>query len=189
MRHELNCTNKTGRLWFDEGTASNDFSEIFVRCDRCNARRQLKDATIPNASALSNCEGHRPWLGLDAITQEECVSQKDKSAKSQSGKPESNRLLVRSASNAYFAQVVSAISIPDSDDDLRKAVDEVYEDYLKNIGDLDELKFIRKKMERVSNALVDLQNETIWQEIQRRKSNQPGADKSLKQVEIETLLA
>ena len=181
VRHELNCTNKTGRLWFDEGTASNDFSEIFVRCDRCKARRQLKDATIPNARNLGKCEGHRPWLGLGDIGKEECVDP--------FGKPESNRLLVRSASNAYFAQVVSAISIPDSDDDLRKAVDEVYEDYLKNIDDLDELKFIRKKMERVSNALVDLQNETIWQEIQRRKSNQPVADKSLKQVEIETLLA
>ena len=184
VRHEISCTNKTGRLWFDEGTASNDFSEIFVRCDRCHARRQLKDATIPNARNLGRCEGHRPWLGLDAITQEQCVVLKDPH-----GKPESNRLLVRSASNAYFAQVVSAISIPDSDEKLRKALDEIYEDYLKNIDDLDELKFIRKKMERVSNALADLQNETIWQEIQRRKSNQPVADKSLKQVEIETLLA
>ncbi len=184
VRHEISCTNKTGRLWFDEGTASNDFSEIYVRCDRCHARRQLKDATIPNARNLGRCEGNRPWLGLDAITQEQCVALKDPH-----GKPESNRLLVRSASNAYFAQVVSAISIPDSDEKLRKAVDEIYDDYLKNIDDLDELRFIRKKMERVSNALADLQNETIWQEIQRRKGNQPVADKSLKQVEIETLLA
>jgi hypothetical protein len=185
VKHEISCTNKTGRLWFDEGTASNDFSEIYVRCDRCKARRQLKDATIPNARNLGECKGHRPWLGLDAITQEQCVSLKEHSQ----GKPEANRLLVRSASNAYFAQVVSAISIPDSDEKLRTAVDEIYDDYLKNIDDLDELKFIRKKMERVSNALADLQNETIWQEIQCRKSNQPVADKSLKQVEIETLLA
>jgi hypothetical protein len=188
VRHELNCTNKTGRLWFDEGTASNDFSEIFVRCDRCNARRQLKDATIPNASALGKCEGHRPWLGLDAITQEECVSQKDKSAKSQSGKPESNRLLVRSASNAYFAQVVSAISIPDSDEKLRTAVDEIYEDFLQYAEDVDDIKRDRRK-QKVANALEGFNDEIVWQEIQRRKSNQPIADKSLKQVEIETLLA
>jgi hypothetical protein len=183
VRHEISCTNKTGRLWFDEGTASNDFSEIYVRCDRCNARRQLKDATIPNARNLGRCEGHRPWLGLDAITQEQCVSLKDTQ-----GKPESNRLLVRSASNAYFAQVVSAISIPDSDEKLRTAVDEIYEDFLQYAEDADDIKRDRRK-QKVANALEGLNDEIVWQEIQRRKSNQPVADKKLKQLEIETLLA
>ena len=184
VRHELNCTNKTGRLWFDEGTASNDFSEIYVRCDRCYARRQLKDATIPNARNLGYCEGHRPWLGLDAITQEQCVSLKEHSQ----GKPEANRLLVRSASNAYFAQVVSAISIPDSDEKLRTAVDEIYEDFLQYAEDVDDIKRDRRK-QKVANALEGFNDEIVWQEVQRRKSNQSVADKSLKQLEIETLLA
>jgi len=184
VRHELSCTNKTGRLWFDEGTASNDFSEIYVRCDRCYARRQLKDATIPNARNLGYCEGHRPWLGLDAITQEQCVSLKEHSQ----GKPESNRLLVRSASNAYFAQVVSAISIPDSDEKLRTAVDEIYEDFLQYAEDVDDIKRDRRK-QKVANALEGFNDEIVWQEVQRRKSNQSVADKSLKQLEIETLLA
>jgi hypothetical protein len=34
-----------------------------------------------------------------------------------------------------------------------------------------------------------MQTAVVWQEIQRRRSNQPSADKSLKQLEIETLLA
>ncbi|MBD2150425.1 DUF1998 domain-containing protein [Pseudanabaena sp. FACHB-1277] len=184
VRHELSCTNKTGRLWFDEGTASNDFSEIYVRCDRCYARRQLKDATIPNARNLGYCEGHRPWLGLDAITQEQCVSLKEHSQ----GNPEANRLLVRSASNAYFAQVVSAISIPDSDEKLRTAVDEIYEDFLQYAEDVDDIKRDRRK-QKVANALEGFNDEIVWQEVQRRKSDQSVADKSLKQLEIETLLA
>jgi hypothetical protein len=41
-------------------------------------------------------------------------------------KPERNRLLVRSASNAYFSQVLSAISLPDADEKLKEAVNQVY---------------------------------------------------------------
>jgi len=177
VNHDESCTNKRGKLWFDEGTSSNDFSEIFVRCDRCHARRPLKQASIQGA--LGRCQGDRPWLGTRA--QEECISQKD-------GKPEWNRLLVRSASNAYFAQIISAISIPDSDEKLRKAVDEVYEDFLQYAEEQSEIKKERKK-QRVANALEGISDESVWKEVQRRKSNHTGETKSLKQVEIETLLA
>ena len=95
---------------------------------------------------------------------------------------------MRSASNAYFAQVVSAISIPDSDEKLRQAVDEIYEDFLQYAEDVADIKRERRK-QKVANALEGFNDEIVWQEIQRRKSNQPVADKSLKQVEIETLLA
>lgn len=177
VQHEVGCTNKTGKLWFDEGTASNDFSEIFVRCDRCNAERPLKRAS--DTGTLGRCAGHRPWLGPKA--QAECKSQKD-------GKPEWNRLLVRSASNAYFAQVISAISIPDSDEKLRSAVNQVYEDFLQYAEDQSDIRKERKK-QKVAIALEGISDEVIWREVQRRNSNQPTDTKSLKQVEIETLLA
>ena len=56
--------------------------------------------------ALGICNGARPWLGRD--TREQC------------GEP--NRLLIRTASNAYFPQLMSVISLPDRDEEVKKGV-------------------------------------------------------------------
>ena len=105
-------------LWIDEAGAGNDFAEIFIRCPRCNKRRPLSDAKqfalgdkrIP---ALGYCQGERPWLGNSP---EKCVSESD------NGGSYPNRLLIRSASNAYFPQLVSAISIPKPTDKIRDVI-------------------------------------------------------------------
>lgn len=168
-----------GQLWLDEGGSGNDFVDIFVRCEACGARRPLSDATVPNGKVLGSCEGHRPWLGSAA--REVCVSQA-------TGKPENNRLLVRSASNAYFAQVLSVISLPDSDEALRKAVDLVYEDFLQFAEEIDDIQRDRRK-QKVANALEGFSDEAVWAEIKRRQGGKPDTPKSIKQVEIETLLS
>lgn len=71
-----------------------DFSELIVVCLGCNARMPLISATGEGASRFK-CSGSRPWLN-DA---EEC----DKPL----------RLLLRTASNSYFAEVVSSLDIPE----------------------------------------------------------------------------
>ncbi|MBR8834208.1 MAG: DUF1998 domain-containing protein [Stigonema ocellatum SAG 48.90 = DSM 106950] len=177
--HENSHTNCRGQLWLDEGGAGNDFADIFVRCEGCEARRPLANATIPNGKVLGQCAGDRPWLGPKA--QELCLSQA-------TGKPEYNRLLVRSASNAYFSQVLSVISLPDSDAVLRNAVNLVYEDFLQYAESVSDVKKDRKK-QKVSTALEGFSDDTVWAEIQRRQSGQRDVPKSIKQVEIETLLS
>lgn len=103
-------TSCRATLWLDEAGAGNDFTEIYVRCPKCEKRRQLsatkqmgrgEDSELP---VLGFCEGHRPWLG--PYGQEHCDNQKGK------GGSYPNRLLVRSASNAYFPELISAISAP-----------------------------------------------------------------------------
>ncbi|MBF2028310.1 MAG: DUF1998 domain-containing protein [Oscillatoriales cyanobacterium C42_A2020_001] len=172
--------NCRGQLWLDEGGSGNDFVDIFVRCETCKARRPLSDATVPNGKVLGSCEGHRPWLGPAA--KETCVSQV-------TGKPEYNRLLVRSASNAYFAQTLSVISLPDSDEAIRKVVDLVYEDFLKGSEGIDDIKFYRRKNEKVMLALEGFSDDAVWAEVKRRQSGSFDKPKSIKQVEIETLLS
>jgi hypothetical protein len=172
-------TRCRGQLRLDESGSGNDFAEIFVRCEACKARRPLADATVPYSKVLGRCLGDRPWLGPAA--RELCISKDDR--------PLYNRLLVRSASNAYFAQVLSVISLPDSDSQLREAVNLVYEDFLQYVEDLNGLKNERKK-KKVFNALNGLTDEAVLAEIQRRKDgNSNDTPKSIKQVEIETLLA
>ncbi len=72
-----------------------DFSEVQVACV-CGAPRALANLLAPEANP--QCKGHRPWIGPEA--QETCE--------------ERPRLLMRGASNAYFPQVVSALSIPET---------------------------------------------------------------------------
>jgi hypothetical protein len=163
----------TGDLWFDEGGAGNDFAELYVRDEKNgNQRRPLSDATVRDGTGLGWCGGRRPWLGPHSP--EAC------------DKP--NRLLTRSASNAYFAQTVSVISLPDSAELLRKAVDRVWEDYLRYCESEDELHKERRK-DKVRVALEGLTDAEVWTEVARRQSGQPLQDKNIKQVEIETLLA
>lgn len=86
-------------LRLSEG-ATGDFASIFVRCDACGASRSMLDAKRQENYVA--CRGRRPWLGPEG--DEPCELHR--------------RLLVRTASNAYFSQVESALSIPDHGDDL-----------------------------------------------------------------------
>ena len=170
-----------GQLWLDEGGSGNDFAEIYVRCEGCkNKRRPLANATVRNGKVLGECQGHRPWLG-DFAQELSCIRESTKL-------PEYNRLLVRSASNAYFSQVLSVISLPDSDAPLQNAVNSVYENFLHCLESIDELKMYRKNP-KVSTALEGFTNEAVWEEVQRKQRRQEKPHKSIKQVEIETLLS
>lgn len=74
---------------------SGDASDVMLSCS-CGASRFLEEAKEPSLTGLGFCNGDRPWLGYGA--NEEC---KDLA-----------RLTIRNASNNYFPQVVSVISIP-----------------------------------------------------------------------------
>jgi hypothetical protein len=178
-----------GQLWLDEGGSGNDFEEIFVRCEACKRSRPLSMAKVPNSRVLGQCQGHRPWLGSHG--KESCISYRIDENSGQltqdpNGRPESNRLLVRSASNAYFSQTLSVISLPDPDEQLRKAVDRFYEEDLQYEEEIEDLCKQLKKPKFADLAAYDL--EVVWAEIQRRKRGQTAQEKSIKQVELEALL-
>jgi hypothetical protein len=78
-------------LSLEEG-ATGDLGKIRVRC-QCGASQSMSKARFPTF----NCNGDRPWLGGRAAT-EDC--------------DQKSKLLVRTASDAYFAQVVSALRLP-----------------------------------------------------------------------------
>ncbi len=172
-------SNCPAQLWLDEGGTGNDFADIFIRCEQCKNRRPLSEATIPGRSVLGSCKGHRPWLGPGAS--EQCISPT-------TNRPERNRLLVRSASNAYFAQTLNVISLPDLDQKLKDAVSQVYEDFLQYAEGEDDIRKERKK-KRVADSLEGLSNVAVWAEVNRRLKGVVPKTKSIKQVEIEALLS
>ena len=159
------------QLWMDERGTSGDIAEIFIRCE-CGEASPLMRATIPGT--LGHCDGCRPWLG--PYTKEAC--------------DELSRLLVRHASNAYFPQVMSVISLPDRNESLEKAVTQVWENFLQYVDTIDELHKDRQKKPPVKASLEGFTDEEVLQEIEVRKGTGTEAPiKSVKQAEFEVLTA
>jgi hypothetical protein len=158
------------QLWMDERGTSGDLSEVYVRCE-CKAQRSMIEAALLQNRALGHCDGSRPWLG--PYTKEQC------------GEP--NRLLIRTASNSYFPQLMSVISLPDRDETVKQAVDAAWE-FVEEVEDLEQLKYERKKA-KVKAALEGLSDEEVLSEIQARRSGALSQPKTVKQAELETLVA
>src|SRR6185437_9721034 len=165
------CAKQMRQLFIDERGTSGDLTEVWVRCECGKAERSMAQAAIFANHALGSCDGSRPWLG--AFTKETC------------GEP--NRLLIRSASNAYFPQLMSVISLPERDQVVKQAVDSVWS-YLEAVDSLDLLKYERKKA-AVKEALQGLSDDEVLAEIQSRTLGPPKLEKSIKVAELETLIA
>ncbi|HET9741889.1 MAG TPA: DUF1998 domain-containing protein [Terriglobales bacterium] len=165
------CARQQRQLWIDERGTSGDLTEVFVRCECGKADRSLAQASIFANRALGNCDGARPWLG--PRTCESCS--------------EPSRLLIRSASNAYFPQTVSVISLPERDQVVRRAVDAAWT-YLEAVETIDQLRYEMKKAV-VRDALQGLKEEEVFADIQSRTLGTPQEEKKVKVAELETLLA
>jgi hypothetical protein len=165
--------NRQGQLWLDEGGAGNDFSDIFVRCEVSKARRPLSDAKVPTGHPLGRCTGERPWLGVQH-RERDC--------------PEHSRLLVRSASNAYFPQSQSVISIPDTDAEISAAVAPIWEDHLQYCESEADVTRERRR-QRVAVAIAGFTDAQVWAHIQARRAPPKQKSKNPKLPEIETMLS
>lgn len=164
------ATDCRRQMWIEERGTSGDLSEVWVRCECGKGERSMAQAAEYRQS-LGNCDGKRPWLG--PYSAEKCG--------------EANRLLIRTASNAYFPQLMSVISLPDRHETIREAVETVW-DFIGEVEDVGEVKYERKKA-KVQAALAGFKDEEVFAEIQVRRGQSAEAAKSIKQAEMETLIA
>jgi len=165
--HKSSCRRS---LWVDELDTSGDISSIQIRCE-CGKRRPLKEAVGYVSKALGKCDGARPWLG--PASREKCE--------------QINRLLIRTASNAYFSQKLSVISLPKRNETISNAVDQIWA-FIEAAETVDELKIYRK-MAQVKAVVEDFTDDEIWGEVMARRNGDGSNDKSVKQAELETLIA
>ena len=157
------------QLWLDERGTTGDLADLVVRCE-CRKFRRLHEATEFDQRPLGNCRGKRPWLGLD--TDEECN--------------QPSRLLIRTATNAYFSQVVSALSLPDRGAAVERAVRELWDD-LQIVEDLAGLGFMKKKP-NVTEKLLPFSDEEVMRTIEQVKRGD-GSVRAVKEAELEALLS
>ena len=156
-------------LWMEERGTSGDLDEIWIVCE-CLAERAMSQAARRELRALGSCNGNRPWLG--ALTKEPC--------------DQANRLLIRSASNAYFAQSMSVISIPDTRRPIDEAVNSLWEDFLVDVDTQEDLTKMRRKP-TVAAKIEGMSDDDVFAAIVRRRDGQDGADRPVKEVEFEAL--
>src|ERR1039458_6614823 len=164
------CAKQRRQLYIDERGTSGDLTEVWIRCECGKAERSMAQAALLQNRALGLCDGARPWLG--PFTKETC------------GEP--SRLLIRSASNAYFPQTMSVISLPERDEVVRRAVDAAWS-FLDIVEDLDQLRYERRRAP-VKAALEGISDEEVFAEIQARRGGGAKPDKSVKVAELETLV-
>lgn len=105
------------------GGASASLSGVYYECS-CGAKRNIAGAMIPGALKKIGykCKGSRPWLGIDKDDEHPCECT-------------DVRVVLRGATNVWFADTRSSIYIPTDDESTKKKIlavlDEVY-DTLKN---------------------------------------------------------
>lgn len=157
------------QLWLDEVGTTGDLSDLIVRCD-CGKSRRMYEATDIGPRPLGTCEGRRPWLGLN--TNEDCNMP--------------SRLLIRTATNAYFPQVVSVLSLPDRGTAVERTVNELW-GHLQIVTDLGDLDFV-KKYPDVNEGLAPFADAEVMKAIENRRGGSTR-ESSVKEAELEALLS
>ena len=157
-------------LWIEERGTSGDLETIYIVCECGVPPRTMSQAARIELRALGSCNGARPWLGPG--TKEACG--------------QTNRLLIRHASNAYFPQILSVISIPDTRTSLDAIVIDLWADFLSDANTVEDVAKLRSKP-TVKAKLQGYDDETVAKSIARVRKGEAGEDRPVKEVEFEAL--
>lgn len=152
-------TGCIGRLLLEEVAATGDVAETWIRCE-CGQSRALYEALGADNKVLGPCHGARPWLGRDV--REAC----DRHL----------RLLVRTASNAYFPVTLTVLSLPSEteEDRLDRLVAEHRAD-LAEVHSADDLVLAFKFNSRLRDAFEGIAPEAILAALGRMRGEAGGA--------------
>lgn len=167
------CGKARPMYWIDEAGTSGDLADVRVSCD-CGKTLRMSVAAERSYDdpPLGWCDGKRPWLG--DVAREGCPR-------------EPMKLLLRSASHAYFPQVVSVIHVPEKSARLRDAVGRLWEK-LKGAKKVSSVALYRDEQDDVAEGLHGFPDAEVFAEIERRRSGAQPAGKKLKDAEVEVLL-
>ena len=157
-----------GELRLEERGTGGDLANLVVRCS-CGSWRGMHEAKTLEERPLGTCNGARPWLGRHA--NEDCNLP--------------SRLLIRTATNAWFPQVVTALSLPRQRAVVDRAVDDLW-DTLQIVEAKEELAFV-KRMPRCKAALHGFDDADVLSAISRRRKGD-REDQPMKHAELDALL-
>lgn len=169
-RKEGICERPALRL--EEG-ATGDLARIKVTCVSCDSWQPMSAARVK----IYPCEGDRPWLGGRAANE---------------GCGEMLELLVRTASNAYFAQVVSALRLPPPEESpiaRRIRQPDVWK-ALQKVKTLEQLRMLADLQELVAGAIGGFDEHAVLAAIEAERSEKSDpTERPLRTVEFERIVS
>lgn len=169
-KHFVHGDGSCGRpIWLEESGTTGDLADLRIRCE-CGRARGMNEATLLEVNPLGICRGRRPWLGQSS--NEDCNLP--------------SRLLIRTAANAYFPQVMSVLSLPDRGSAIQDAIAKAWQ-FLNIVDDLGALAVV-KQFPQVTEALVGFGDAEVLEAIRERKRGS-ATERPVKQVELEAILA
>ena len=134
-------------MWVEEKGTSADPADMSIVCG-CGKQASLQSLFQPGR--LGNCRGERPWL-LD----------RDPNSCDQKLK-----LLTRTATNTYFPQVYTVISLPSEEDELTRLVDELSGE-LANVRDVQHVAMAKQFNSKVAATLGNYPDAEIFTRLTR----------------------
>jgi hypothetical protein len=141
-------------MYLEEKGTSGSLADTVIACD-CGKRFSFQETHI--VGRLGACHGRRPWLGSG--NSEGCGNRL--------------KLLIRTATNTYFSQVVTVISLAQKVDALAQAVDGVWH-IIGSVTDLAALKTLAQHVPEVHAALQGFDLNDCLVAVQRLRGDSGG---------------
>ena len=158
-----------GSLFLEELSTTGALVDVWATCS-CGQRRSLAQAAARGSKALGLCNGARPWLG--SYNHQECKQY--------------SRLLIRSASNAYFSQTLSVISIPDRKSPLDETVRALWDDGLSILATNPANLGVLRGIPKIATRLAGIPDTDVLASVARvAQGVAQFAERPVKEVEIE----
>lgn len=144
-------------LWLEEVGTSGDPRDTRIACG-CGQSLLLEQLFQPGR--LGSCRAERPWMGdTDPAGCKDEVS----------GAPVKLRLLTRSATNAYFPQAATVISLPEADDTLGRRV-AAHFTRLREMDSPGEIRVLLKGSPELKAALAGFSEDAVFARVQQLKA-------------------
>ncbi len=162
--HDGKAICKPVRLSMYEFGPSGDVLDIMIKCHSCNKNRSMSEAFNPGNHF--SCPGHHPHLRQ--INSDGC--------------PEPAKPILLGASNSWFPQIMSVLSIPAAGDDALAQLIEDQWAILKNAVSLDMVKFAVATIPMLKGHSA----EHIWQAIQdqHQRNNAAAPDDDVADLKV-----
>ena len=134
-------------MWIEERGTSADPSDTSIVCG-CTRRLSLNDLFQPGR--LGHCLGERPWL----------------TDRDPDGCGLNLKLLIRTATNTYFPQVYTVISLPAEEDALSRAVADLAGE-LSNVASAADVAAAKRFNARIAAALGGYDDAEVFERLAR----------------------
>lgn len=157
------------QMWLKDSGTSADPRDMSIVCD-CG--RSLTLEQLFQKGRLGPCRGERPWIG-------------DRDPNSCDA-PNGLTLLTRSATNTYFPQIATVISLPQAEDELSRRIGQHWSE-LQKVANPADVASARKFNSRIAASLEGFSDEEVFarvQELAKRAEGAEAADPHVAEFEL-----